>query len=88
MDDVPSTLSQARIAQSLVKAAITKHNDRYENVFLKAVAAGAMLSFGGLLSEVLSAGAGGLTQSNPGIVKVLGGFVFPVGLVMSVHVDT
>ncbi|KAG5353768.1 hypothetical protein C0989_002551 [Termitomyces sp. Mn162] len=36
MDDVPSTLSQARIAQSLVKAAIAKHNDRYENVFLKA----------------------------------------------------
>lgn len=47
-----------------------------------------MLSFGGLLSEVLSAGAVGLTQSNPGIVKVLGGFVFPVGLVMLVRVST
>ncbi|KAG6845887.1 hypothetical protein H0H87_000693 [Tephrocybe sp. NHM501043] len=82
MDDVPSTLSQARIAQSMVKTAVAKHNDRYENVFLKAVAAGAMLSFGGLLSEILSGGAAGLTQSNPGIVKVLGGFVFPVGLVM------
>jgi formate/nitrite transporter FocA (FNT family) len=45
--------------------------------------AGAMLSFGGLLSEVLQGGAAGLTASNPGIVKVLGGFVFPVGLVMS-----
>jgi formate/nitrite transporter FocA (FNT family) len=46
------------------------------------VSAGVMLSFGGLLSEILSGGAMGLTQSNPGIVKVLGGFVFPVGLVM------
>lgn len=46
--------------------------------------AGAMLSFGGLLSEVLQGGAAGLTASNPGIVKILGGFVFPVGLVMSV----
>ena len=46
--------------------------------------AGAMLAFGGLLSEVLQGGAPGLTASNPGIVKVLGGFVFPVGLVMSV----
>jgi formate/nitrite transporter FocA (FNT family) len=46
--------------------------------------AGAMLSFGGLLSEVLQGGAAGLTASNPGIVKVLGGFVFPVGLVMFV----
>ena len=41
-----------------------------------------MLSFGGLLSEVLQGGATGLTASNPSIVKVLGGFVFPVGLVM------
>ncbi|KAG6916667.1 hypothetical protein DXG01_005891 [Tephrocybe rancida] len=84
MDDVPSTLSQARIAQYMVKTAVMKHNDRYESVFFKAVAAGAMLSFGGLLSEILSGGAAGLTQSNPGIVKILGGFVFPVGLVMIV----
>ena len=45
-----------------------------------------MLSFGGLLSEVLQGGAAGLTASNPGIVKILGGFVFPVGLVMCVYV--
>ena len=47
-----------------------------------------MLSFGGLLSEVLQGGAAGLTASNPGIVKVLGGFVFPVGLVMCVYVPS
>lgn len=46
--------------------------------------AGAMLSFGGLLSEVLQGGATGLTASDPSIIKVLGGFVFPVGLVMFV----
>ena len=46
--------------------------------------AGVMLSFGGLLSEVLQGGATGLTASDPGIVKILGGFVFPVGLVMCV----
>jgi hypothetical protein len=43
-----------------------------------------MLSFGGLLSAVLQGGSPGLTASNPGIVKVLGGFIFPVGLVMYV----
>jgi formate/nitrite transporter FocA (FNT family) len=43
-----------------------------------------MLSFGGLLSEVLQGGAAGLNATNPGIVKILGGFVFPVGLVMCV----
>ncbi|RDB25268.1 putative formate transporter [Hypsizygus marmoreus] len=84
MEDVPSTLTQTGIAHTIVKLAVSKHRDRYEKVFLKAVMAGAMLSFGGLLSEVLSGGATGLTQSNPGIVKILGGFVFPVGLVMIV----
>lgn len=44
--------------------------------------AGVMLSFGGLLSEVIQAGSAGINASNPGLVKVLGGFVFPVGLVM------
>ena len=47
-----------------------------------------MLSCGGLLSEVLQGGVAGLTASNPGIVKVLGGFVFPVGLVMCVYVPS
>ena len=45
-------------------------------------AAGVMLSFGGLLSEIVSGGSPGLTASNPGLVKFLGGAVFPVGLIM------
>ena len=50
--------------------------------------AGILLSFGGLLSELIQGGAGGLNATNPGIVKVLGGFVFPVGLVMCVCLST
>jgi formate/nitrite transporter FocA (FNT family) len=46
--------------------------------------AGALLSFGNLLSEIVSAGSPGLTTSNPGLVKLLAGFVFPIGLVMFV----
>lgn len=46
--------------------------------------AGIFLSFGGLLSEVVGGGSAGLTASNPGLVKLLSGFVFPVGLVMFV----
>ena len=41
-----------------------------------------MLSFGGLLNLILTGGSPGLTASNPGLTKVLGGFVFPIGLVM------
>lgn len=44
--------------------------------------AGVMLSFGGLLSELIQGGSEGIAASNPGLVKVMGGFVFPVGLVM------
>ncbi|KAF7361814.1 Formate/nitrite transporter [Mycena venus] len=79
-----STLKPAEVAVYFLKAGIAKHHDRYESVFFKAVLAGIMLSFGGLLSEVVSGGAPALTLTNPGIVKILGGFVFPVGLVMIV----
>jgi len=52
-NDFPSTLRAAEVTQSLIKQAVSKHNDRYDKVFIKAFLAGAMLSFGGLLSEVL-----------------------------------
>ena len=41
-----------------------------------------MLSFGGLLNLIITGGSPSLVASNPGLVKVLGGGVFPVGLVM------
>ncbi|KAK0504689.1 Formate/nitrite transporter [Armillaria luteobubalina] len=82
--DASPTLSPAQVARYMVESGVAKHRDRYENVFFKAVLAGVMLSFGGLLSEVISGGATALTLSDPGIVKILGGFVFPVGLVMIV----
>jgi len=82
MDDVPSTLTPAKTAEVLVASAVYKHNTRYESTFLKAFSAGIMISFGALLSLVFTGGATALNQSNPGIVKVLGGFIFPVGLVM------
>jgi len=80
----PSTLKPDQVAIAMVEAAVAKHRTRIDMIFFKAFLAGAMLSFGGLLSEVLQGGAAGLTATNPGIVKVLGGFVFPVGLVMIV----
>jgi len=68
----------------MVESAVAKHRSRIDVVFGKAVTAGLLLSFGGLLSQVLGAGSPGLTLSNPGMVKILSGFVFPVGLVMIV----
>jgi len=68
----------------MVEQAVAKHNTRYDKTFFKAFLAGVMLSFGGLFDMIISGGSPALSISNPGIVKVLGGFVFPVGLVMIV----
>jgi len=78
------TLLPAEVARNFVEAGIVKHRTRIDVLFLKAFVAGVFLSFGGLLSEVISGGSPSLTTSNPGLVKILGGFVFPVGLVMIV----
>jgi len=68
----------------MVEHGVVKHRTRYEIVFFKAFNAGVYLSFGGLLSEVIQGGSPTINTNNPGLLKVLGGFVFPVGLVMIV----
>ncbi|KIK99314.1 hypothetical protein PAXRUDRAFT_822857 [Paxillus rubicundulus Ve08.2h10] len=84
MANLPSTLKPVHTAVALVEMAVAKHNTRYDKTFLKAVLAGVMLSFGGFFDVVLAGGSPSLNTSNPGLVKVLSGFVFPVGLVMIV----
>ncbi|KAF4563387.1 hypothetical protein EYR36_003830 [Pleurotus pulmonarius] len=79
-----STLKPKQVAVAMLDHAMAKHRDRYESIFMKAFLAGAMLSFGGLLSEIVSGGSAGINSANPGLVKIMGGFVFPVGLVMIV----
>ncbi|EMD32075.1 hypothetical protein CERSUDRAFT_88360 [Gelatoporia subvermispora B] len=80
----PATLKPAEVAVAMVQHGIAKHRTRADHVFFKAFLAGVMLSFGGLLSEVVQAGSGGINANNPGLVKFMGGAVFPVGLIMIV----
>lgn len=84
MDPSSSTLQPAEVAAALIQQAVAKHNTRYDKTFFKAVLAGVMLSFGGLFDLIITGGSPSLNTSNPGLLKVLGGFVFPVGLVMIV----
>ena len=37
VDVPPSTLKPAEVAKVLVQQAVSKHNDRYDEVFIKAV---------------------------------------------------
>ncbi|QRW16451.1 formate/nitrite transporter family protein [Rhizoctonia solani] len=80
-----ATLTPVQTAQKMFDLALAKNNQRADIVFFKAVLhRRAFLSFGGLLHVIVSGGSAGITSSNPGLVKVLGGLVFPVGLVMIV----
>ena len=79
-----STLPPTDVAIAMVEHGVVKHQTRLDKVFFKAVLAGMFLSTGGLLLEIVEGGSTGLNDSNPGLVKILGGAVFPVGLVMYV----
>ncbi|KAL0575405.1 hypothetical protein V5O48_006576 [Marasmius crinis-equi] len=80
--DPPSTLKPAQVARVMIDQAIMKHEARYDKIFFKAVLAGLMLSFGGLMNEIVSGGMPDLAQSNPALVRILAGFVFPTGFVL------
>ncbi|KZV96292.1 putative formate/nitrite transporter [Exidia glandulosa HHB12029] len=84
MSTMSSTHAPADVAVMMVEASVAKHRTRPEVLLLKAFNAGILLSFGGLLSVIMGGGSPTLTKSDPGIVKILSGFVFPVGLVMIV----
>ncbi|CAE6522395.1 unnamed protein product [Rhizoctonia solani] len=79
-----ATLTPAQTAQKMFESALAKNRQRADIVFFKAFIAGVFLSFGGLLHVIVSGGSAGLTSANPGLVKILGGLVFPIGLVMIV----
>ncbi|GJJ10851.1 hypothetical protein Clacol_005079 [Clathrus columnatus] len=73
-------LTPPEVARYFLEAGLAKHRSSPVVILLKAFIAGIFLSFGGLLSEVAGGGSAGLNSTNPGLVKLLSGFVFPVGL--------
>ncbi|KAJ7584703.1 putative formate/nitrite transporter [Mycena floridula] len=82
--NIQSTLKPDQVAVLMLEHALVKHATRYDRVLFKAFLAGLMLSFGGLMNEIINAGSTDLNQTNPALVKVLGGFVFPTGFVLIV----
>ncbi|KAG8721179.1 hypothetical protein FRC08_015292 [Ceratobasidium sp. 394] len=79
-----TTLTPAQTAQKMFETALAKNKQRIDIVFFKSFIAGVFLSFGGLLHVIIVGGSAGISSTNPGLVKILGGMVFPVGLVMIV----
>lgn len=73
----------AETIELVSRAGVKKGNMRPDKVFLSAVSAGCLLSFGCAVS--LSAYTAPWFQENaPGLIRMIGALVFPLGLVMVV----
>ena len=74
-------LPPAQAAEDTYEDGLHKLSQSAQLTFVKNVAGALLLSFGGLLALTVSAGSPSLAASNPGIVKLLQGVTFPIGLV-------
>ncbi|KXX72852.1 putative formate transporter, partial [Madurella mycetomatis] len=78
-----AAFTPAETAELVSRAGVKKGNTQPHKVFLSAVSAGCLLSFG--CSVSLTTLATPWYQENaPGLIKLVGGAVFPLGLVMVV----
>ncbi|KAK9446605.1 Formate/nitrite transporter-domain-containing protein [Limtongia smithiae] len=67
----------------LLRAGISKAYQPLEYMLVRNFLGGALTSVGGMITLIVKGGCDGLNETNPGIVMLLGGLVFPVGLAMS-----
>ena len=71
----------AETTELVSHAGVKKGNMRPDKIFLSAVSAGCLLGFGSAVSlTVLS--SPWYQENAPGLIKIIGALVFPVGLVM------
>lgn len=71
-------------ARILQQAGVTKAKQPMSHLIIKSFLAGAYLSFGGLLLEIMTGGTPGLKDQYIGLQKILSAAVFPIGLVIIV----
>ncbi len=79
---IPAETLGTSIKGACVKVDNTiKHPGR---LFVAAIAAGAFIAIGGILSLTVGFGFPGITASNPALCKLLAGIMFPIGLILVV----
>ena len=69
-------------ADAFSQAAIHKSKRSFPAFALMAIMGGAFIAFGGLLTVMVAGGMPGVAVANPGLVKLMAGALFPVGLIM------
>lgn len=72
------------IIKIAAEAAIAKDRYSIRKILILSFLAGAYIAFGGLLAIMIGGGMPGIVKENPGIVKLVFGAAFPVGLMMVV----
>ncbi len=70
------------IAAAFMDSAIEKTQLQTLKFILLALLGGVFIAFGGLLTVVVAGGMPEVMTTNPGLVKLVAGMLFPVGLIM------
>lgn len=73
----------AQTAELISRTGVMRGNMRVDKIFMSAVSAGCLLSFGCAVSLIAIA-APWYQENAPGLVKLFGASVFPLGLVLVV----
>ena len=75
-------LSPKKAAEQTLEIGVHHLEEDLQLTFLKNVYGALLISAGGLLSLTLVTGTPGLSDTNPGLPRILQGITFPVGLVL------
>ncbi|KAH0335476.1 Formate/nitrite transporter, partial [Aureobasidium melanogenum] len=75
-------LSPKKAAEKTFETGVHHLEEDLQLTFLKNVYGALLISAGGLLSLTLVTGTPGLSETNPGLPRILQGITFPVGLVL------
>lgn len=83
-EQIPGVLSPVQNYENVVKMGAKKAQISAAVLFVSGILAGAYIAFGGFLMCAVQGGMLGLKASMPGVLKLIGGLVFPVGLTLVV----
>jgi len=79
-----SYLGPSEIAPLFGKSAVTKSSFTNSQLVIYAILGGAYIALGALLALLVTGGMPQVAAANPGIIKLIAGLLFPIGIVLVV----
>lgn len=83
-EQIPGVLPAPQNYQNLVKVGQKKAQLTAANLFVSGILAGAYIAFGAFLMLTITGNMTNIAAQAPGLVKLIGGLIFPVGLTLVV----